>query len=85
MMSFEEFIAIKKREYVLEVLAEAKGNQCAAAELAGIHRNTLKRIIVESGIRPLTVKMIRSRDRYRHQPKPQPRTVRQEIGELQHG
>lgn len=85
MLQFEEFIAIKKREYVLDILKEAKGNQCAAAELAGIHRNTLNRMVKDSGIRSLTLKTIRSKDRYRHQPKPQPRYVRKESGELQHG
>lgn len=58
-MKYDEFIQIKKREYLLDVLKETKGNQCAAAVIAGVHRNTIKRLMAEVGIRALTVRMFR--------------------------
>ena len=36
-----------KRRYILEVLAQHKGNQCKAAEELGMHRNTLSRTLAE--------------------------------------
>ncbi len=36
-----------KRRYILEVLAQHKGNQCKAATELGMHRNTLSRTLTE--------------------------------------
>lgn len=36
-----------KRRYILEVLAQHRGNQCKAAEELGMHRNTLSRTLAE--------------------------------------
>ena len=36
-----------KRRYILEVLAQHKGNQCKAAEELKMHRNTLSRTLAE--------------------------------------
>jgi hypothetical protein len=36
-----------KRRYILEVLAQHKGNQCKAATELGMHRNTLSRTLAE--------------------------------------
>jgi predicted ArsR family transcriptional regulator len=39
-----------KRQYILEVLARHRGNQCKAAEELGMHRNTLSRTLTELGM-----------------------------------
>ena len=36
-----------KKRYILEVLAQHKGNQCKAAIELGMHRNTLSRTLAE--------------------------------------
>jgi Fis family transcriptional regulator, factor for inversion stimulation protein len=36
-----------KKRYILEVLAQHKGNQCKAASELGMHRNTLSRTLAE--------------------------------------
>jgi len=36
-----------KKRYILEVLAQHKGNQCKAATQLGMHRNTLSRTLAE--------------------------------------
>lgn len=36
-----------KKRYILEVLANHKGNQCKAADELGMHRNTLSRTLTE--------------------------------------
>ena len=36
-----------KKRYILEVLAQHKGNQCKAADELGMHRNTLSRTLSE--------------------------------------
>jgi hypothetical protein len=36
-----------KKRYILEVLAQHKGNQCKAATELGMHRNTLSRTLAE--------------------------------------
>jgi DNA-binding NtrC family response regulator len=36
-----------KKRYILEVLAQHKGNQCKAAAELGMHRNTLSRTLAE--------------------------------------
>ena len=46
-VSYAEAIRQFKRRYLLEVLAQHKGNQCKAAEELGMHRNTLSRTLAE--------------------------------------
>ena len=46
-ISYAEAIRQFKRRYILEVLAQHKGNQCKAAEELGMHRNTLSRTLTE--------------------------------------
>lgn len=48
---YEDFLFKQKRQYVIELLRETKGHQCKAAELAQVHRNTIKRLIIEVGIK----------------------------------
>ena len=46
-VSYSEAVRQFKRRYILEVLAQHKGNQCKAAEELGMHRNTLSRTLTE--------------------------------------
>jgi Fis family transcriptional regulator, factor for inversion stimulation protein len=46
-VSYAEAVRQFKRRYLLEVLANHKGNQCKAAEELGMHRNTLSRTLAE--------------------------------------
>ncbi len=46
-ISYAEAVRQFKRRYILEVLAQHKGNQCKAAEELGMHRNTLSRTLTE--------------------------------------
>ena len=46
-VSYTEAVRQFKRRYLLEVLAQHKGNQCKAAEELGMHRNTLSRTLAE--------------------------------------
>ncbi len=46
-ISYTEAVRHFKRRYILEVLAQHKGNQCKAAEELGMHRNTLSRTLTE--------------------------------------
>ena len=46
-VSYSEAVRQFKRRYLLEVLAQHKGNQCKAAEELGMHRNTLSRTLAE--------------------------------------
>ncbi len=46
-ISYAEAVRQFKRRYILEVLAQHKGNQCKAAEELGMHRNTLSRTLSE--------------------------------------
>lgn len=36
--------------YILEVMRQVRGNQCKAAAVLGVHRNTLSRHLLECGI-----------------------------------
>jgi DNA-binding protein Fis len=50
-----------KRELLLRILKENRGNQSRAAEVLGVHRNTLLRSLKELGIPgPVLRKMIRT-------------------------
>jgi Fis family transcriptional regulator, factor for inversion stimulation protein len=44
---YTEAVRQFKKRYILEVLAQHKGNQCKAAEELGMHRNTLSRTLAE--------------------------------------
>lgn len=46
-VSYNEAVRQFKRRYILQVLAQHKGNQCKAAEELGMHRNTLSRTLAE--------------------------------------
>jgi DNA-binding NtrC family response regulator len=46
-VSYTEALRLFKRRYILEVLAQHKGNQCKAADELGVHRNTLSRILAD--------------------------------------
>ena len=46
-ISYAEAVRQFKRRYLLEVLAQHKGNQCKAADELGMHRNTLSRTLAE--------------------------------------
>lgn len=46
-ISYNDAVRQFKRRYLLEVLANHKGNQCKAAEELGMHRNTLSRTLAE--------------------------------------
>ncbi len=46
-----------KKRYILEVMANHKGNQCKAARELGMHRNTLSRTITELELDPVQIKM----------------------------
>ena len=46
-ISYTDALRQFKRRYILEVLAQHKGNQCKAAEELGMHRNTLSRTLAE--------------------------------------
>jgi Fis family transcriptional regulator, factor for inversion stimulation protein len=46
-ITYSEAVCEFKKKFILTVLQDCKGNQCKAARLLGMHRNTLSRNIVE--------------------------------------
>ena len=46
-ISYADAVRQFKRRYILEVLANHKGNQCKAADELVMHRNTLSRTLAE--------------------------------------
>ena len=44
---FEEAVGEFEKRFIKQVLEHAEGNQCRAAQILGIHRNTLSRKITE--------------------------------------
>ena len=46
-ISYVDAVRQFKKRYILEVLAQHKGNQCKAADELGMHRNTLSRTLSE--------------------------------------
>jgi DNA-binding NtrC family response regulator len=49
-MAYADAVREFKKRYILEVLANHRGNQCKAAEELGMHRNTLSRTLTELGL-----------------------------------
>jgi Fis family transcriptional regulator len=46
-ITYSEAVCEFKKRFILTVLQDSKGNQCKAARLLGMHRNTLSRTIAE--------------------------------------
>jgi DNA-binding protein Fis len=44
---FDEAVGEFEKRFIKRVLDRVQGNQCRAAEILGIHRNTLSRKIIE--------------------------------------
>lgn len=55
-ITYEEAVREFKKRYLIEVLAQHRGNQCKAARELGMHRNTLSRIIAELQIDPSQIR-----------------------------
>ena len=55
-ITYEEAVREFKRRFLLEVLANHRGNQCKAAKELGVHRNTLSRMLAELQIDPAVVR-----------------------------
>ena len=49
-VSYADAVREFKKRYILEVLAQHRGNQCKAAEELNMHRNTLSRTLSELGM-----------------------------------
>ncbi len=49
-ISVPEAVRILERGMIVSALKRAEGNQCAAAKISGIHRNTLQRKMAEFGL-----------------------------------
>jgi len=49
-MSVRDFVRLARQRYLEEVLVTHRGNQCAAATVLGLHRNTVGRLISRSQI-----------------------------------
>jgi DNA-binding NtrC family response regulator len=49
-VGYEEAVREFKKQYLREVLAAHRGNQCKAAEEMGMHRNTLSRTMADLGL-----------------------------------
>jgi len=46
-ITYSEAVCEFKKRFILTVLEDSRGNQCKAARLLGMHRNTLSRTISE--------------------------------------
>ncbi len=55
-ITYEEAVREFRKRFVVEVLAQHRGNQCKAAKELGIHRNTLSRMIAELEIDPAQIR-----------------------------
>ncbi len=49
-LAYSDAVREFKKLYLLEVLANHRGNQCRAADELGMHRNTLSRTLTELGL-----------------------------------
>jgi DNA-binding NtrC family response regulator len=47
---YDDAVREFKRQYLREVLAAHRGNQCKAADELGMHRNTLSRAMADLGL-----------------------------------
>jgi Fis family transcriptional regulator len=50
-LTLEEFTKSATREFILVVLEQTRGNQVKAAVELGVHRNTLRRMLIEHDIK----------------------------------
>jgi Fis family transcriptional regulator len=48
--AYEDALRSFKRGYFIKALRLTRGNQCKAAELIGVHRNTMNRLLRECGL-----------------------------------
>ena len=48
---YSEAVREFKKRFIITVLEENRGNQCKAARLLGIHRNSVRRIATAVGVR----------------------------------
>ena len=55
-ITYAEAVREFKKRYILQVLAQHKGNQCKASVELGMHRNTLSRTIEELGLDPAQIR-----------------------------
>lgn len=46
-ITYSEAVSEFKKKYIMTVLQDCNGNQCKAARLLGMHRNTLSRTIAD--------------------------------------
>jgi hypothetical protein len=65
-MTYKLWLSRSRRQFLIDTLVEAKGNQLAAAEALGVHRNTLFRMLHEDGIGPEVVRAIRRNQATNH-------------------
>ena len=70
-VSYADSIKQFKRRYILEVLAQHKGNQCKAAEELGMHRNTLSRTLSELELDTTQIRLGLRRPPMSERPRPQ--------------
>lgn len=57
--SYDVWLAEVRRKYLIEVLCAAKYNQCRAAEIMGMHRNTVKRMLEMHGLSSPEIRRMR--------------------------
>lgn len=55
-ITYDEAVREFKKRFLIEVLAQHRGNQCKAAKELGMHRNTLSRTISELDIDPSQIR-----------------------------
>jgi Fis family transcriptional regulator len=55
-ITYAEAVREFKRRFLLEVLIANRGNQCKAATVLQVHRNTLSRMMTELQIQPAEVR-----------------------------
>src|ERR1035438_9740052 len=59
-MGMNEYQRLTNASFLLACLKKTGGNQVKAAKLAGIHRNTIWRLIDEAGLRPAMLQIKRA-------------------------
>jgi DNA-binding NtrC family response regulator len=74
-VSYADAIKQFKRRYILEVLAQHKGNQCKAAVELGMHRNTLSRTLAELDLDSTAIRQGMRRPPLSVRSRPLPATV----------